>query len=91
MLGVRLGTPLMWATDPPAHPPGVEAATRVVRLEVSVAGESLTGWAQDDRGAGQRFDGRLGLLAAIDMLVAGPASETGPGDAERPGAADGTP
>ena len=40
----------------------------VVHLRLMLAGESLTGWASDDRGAERRFDGRLGLLAAIDAL-----------------------
>jgi hypothetical protein len=51
------------------------AATRVIHLELSLVGESLTGCARDDLGASRRFDGRLGLLAAIDTLIAdAPAS-----------------
>lgn len=42
----------------------------LIHLELSVAGDSLTGRARDDDGASRPFDGRLGLLAAIDALVA---------------------
>jgi len=52
-----------------AHPVHV-AEEIVVHLRLMLAGESLTGWASDDRGAERRFDGRLGLLAAIDALIA---------------------
>ncbi len=40
-----------------------------IHLELTVAGESLTGFACDEHGARRRFDGRLGLLAAIDVLI----------------------
>lgn len=49
----------------------------VIHLELSLAGESLTGRAFDDHGAARRFDGRLGLLAATDALIA-PPSGTAP-------------
>lgn len=42
----------------------------VIHLELTLAGESLTGRAFDDHGAARRFDGRLGLLSAIDALIA---------------------
>ena len=42
----------------------------VIHLELTLAGESITGRAFDDHGAARRFDGRLGLLSAIDALMA---------------------
>lgn len=67
----------MCTTGPLADHPGVDGTTRVIRLEVALAGESLTGCVSDDLGGARRFDGRLGLLAAIDSLIAGPAPEPG--------------
>lgn len=67
-----------------AHCCGMEDATRVIHLDLSLTGESLTGCARDDRGASQRFYGRLGLLAAIDRLIAGGAADTGEADREEP-------
>lgn len=49
---------------------GVEDDTVEIHLELSLAGESLTGRAGDGRGTVRHFDGRLGLLAAIDALIA---------------------
>ena len=49
----------------------------VIHLQLTVAGESVTGWARDDYGAEHRFDGRLGLLAAIDALIAPPSGGAG--------------
>lgn len=46
----------------------------VIHLELSVEGDSLTGRARDDGGATREFDGRLGLLAAVDALTAGSAT-----------------
>lgn len=46
---------------------------RVIHLELMLAGESLTGRAFDDQGAARRFDGRVGLLAAIDALITPPS------------------
>ena len=58
--------------------------TRVIHLELSLAGDSLSGCASDDLGARREFDGRLGLLDAIDTLIARdePAHSEGgkPGD-----------
>jgi len=48
----------------------------VIHLEISLAGDSLIGSASDDRGAVREFDGRLGLLDAIDVLVAGSTNES---------------
>jgi hypothetical protein len=48
----------------------VENAVVVIHLELRLAGESLTGRAFDDHGTAHRFDGRLGLLSAIDALIA---------------------
>jgi hypothetical protein len=47
----------------------VENEKVVIHLELTIAGESLTGRARDERGITREFDGRLGLLAAIDELV----------------------
>jgi hypothetical protein len=41
-----------------------------IRLELRLDGESLSGRVRDDAGATREFTGRLGLLAAIDALVA---------------------
>jgi len=54
---------------PRTHDRRVANETRVIHLELSLAGESLTGCARDDLGASREFDGRLGLLAAIDTLI----------------------
>lgn len=62
----------MRAGESRADDVGVEDTTRVIQLEVSLAGETLTGCARDELGATREFDGRLGLLAAIDTLIAGP-------------------
>lgn len=43
-----------------------------IHLELVLAGESLTGRARDNSGTTREFSGRLGLLAAIDALIAGP-------------------
>ena len=59
------------------HPVHVTEEIVVIHLRLMLAGESLTGWASDDRGAERRFDGRLGLLAAIDALIA-PAGSGAP-------------
>jgi hypothetical protein len=53
----------------------METAPVVIRLELTLAGDSLAGRASDEHGAAREFDGRLGLLAAIDELVAGPGSD----------------
>lgn len=47
----------------------------VIQLELTVSGDSLTGWARDATGTGRAFEGRLGLLAAIDALLVGSTSE----------------
>ena len=61
--------------------PVLVAEEIIVHLRLTLAGESLTGWASDDRGAERRFDGRLGLLAAIDALIA-PAGSGAPSTEE---------
>jgi hypothetical protein len=47
----------------------MDANTTVVRLELKLAGDTLTGRASDGSGAGRAFTGRLGLIAAIDALL----------------------
>lgn len=53
--------------------------TVVIRLELEVAGDSLTGRVSNGRGGAEAFVGWLGLLAAIDGLL--PADVTAPGAA----------
>jgi hypothetical protein len=65
-----------------SYPPkiGVVAQqTVVIRLELQLTGDSLTGRVSDGRGAAEAFVGWLGLLGAIDALL--------PADAAVPGAA----
>ena len=50
--------------------------TMLIHLEVTLAGDSLTGRAWDEAGATREFDGRLGLLAAVDALVAPDTKES---------------
>jgi hypothetical protein len=45
----------------------------VIRLELHLDGDSLTGRASDGAGAAREFVGWLGLVAAIDALLAGTA------------------
>jgi hypothetical protein len=45
----------------------------VIRLELHLADDSLTGRASDGTGAAREFVGWLGLVAAIDALLAGTA------------------
>jgi hypothetical protein len=55
----------------------VDGKTVIIRLELQLAGDSLTGRASDGTGAARDFAGWLGLVAALDALVAGTAA--GPG------------
>ncbi len=50
-------------------------ALRIV-LDLQVDGDAIGGHARDDHGETREFDGRLGLLAAIDTLIAGAAPES---------------
>jgi hypothetical protein len=47
----------------------VPGQTIVLRLELHLADDSLTGRASDGTGAAREFVGRLGLMAAIDALL----------------------
>ena len=49
--------------------------TVVIRLELHLADDSLSGRASDGTGAAREFVGRLGLMAAIDALLPGSAPE----------------
>jgi hypothetical protein len=62
-----------------ADDPDMETGQAVIRLELTLAGDSLTGRASDEHGTTREFDGRLGLLAAIDELVADPGPDA-PGE-----------
>lgn len=53
---------------------GVPQQTVVIRLELHLAGDSLTGRASDGTGTAREFMGWLGLVAAIDGLL----TETAP-------------
>jgi hypothetical protein len=54
----------------------VDRQTVVIRLELHLADDSLTGRASDGTGAAREFIGWMGLVAAIDALIPGssPAS-----------------
>jgi hypothetical protein len=45
--------------------------TVVIRLELDLADDSLTGRASDGTGAAREFAGWLGLVSAIDALLVG--------------------
>jgi hypothetical protein len=45
----------------------------VIRLELHVADESLTGRASDGTGAVREFAGWMGMVAAVDALLSQPA------------------
>jgi hypothetical protein len=49
----------------------VDRQTVVIRLELHLDDESLTGRASDGSGTAREFVGWLGLVAAIDALVPG--------------------
>lgn len=49
----------------------VDPQTVVIRLELHLTEDSLTGRASDGSGAAKEFVGWLGLLGAIDGLVPG--------------------
>ena len=49
----------------------VDRETTVIRLELHLAGDSLSGRASDSSGAARGFVGWVGLAAAIDALVRG--------------------
>jgi hypothetical protein len=51
----------------------VDRQTVVIRLELHLDDDSLTGRASDGSGAAREFVGWLGLVAAIDALVPGSA------------------
>lgn len=55
----------------------------VIRLELRLAGDSVTGRASGDGGVAHDFVGRLGLLAAIDALLDVPTSGSEPADDPR--------
>jgi hypothetical protein len=51
----------------------VPRQTIVIRLELQLADDSLTGRASDGTGAAKEFVGWLGLVSAIDELLPGNA------------------
>lgn len=66
----------------------VVAKTLTISLELELAGDALSGRASVGRAPGTAFDGWLGLLGAIDALVAeaGAATTSTPGIEAAPGA-----
>ena len=50
-----------------------------IRLELRLVGDTLTGRAIDGDGHARDFTGRLGLLAAIDAVLAGENPSPGSG------------
>jgi hypothetical protein len=49
----------------------MDAGTTTICLELKVAGDALKGRAVADSGAERAFSGWLGLVAALDELLAG--------------------
>ena len=67
LLGVDPDVPSgSWAED---H--AVDHQTVVIRLELHVADDTLTGRASDATGATKEFSGWLGLTSAVDALLQG--------------------
>jgi hypothetical protein len=64
----------------------VDGRTVVIRLELQLADDSLTGRASDGSGAAGEFVGWMGGVAAIDALVRGAAPA--PAAPDSSGAAD---
>lgn len=58
----------------------VNAARKTLTLELLLEGDGLSGRARSDDGAGRDFNGRIGLMHAIDELLA----QTGAADAPPP-------
>jgi hypothetical protein len=56
-------------TARPVEDRRVPHQTVVIRLELDLADDSLTGRASDGTGAAREFAGWLGLVAAIDALL----------------------
>jgi hypothetical protein len=55
----------------------VALRTAVIGLELYLDDDTLTGGACDDAGAAREFVGWLGLVGAIDALLAADATSTG--------------
>jgi hypothetical protein len=56
----------------------VNGARRTVTLELLLEGDGLSGHAFSDDGAARDFTGRVGLMHAIDELLAQPGAPDGP-------------
>jgi hypothetical protein len=48
----------------------MQATTTTISLELSLDGDSLSGLAKDDTGEQRRFSGWLGLVSAVEALIA---------------------
>ena len=53
----------------------METKTAAISLELNLAGDSLTGSASDPDGHRREFSGWLGLMSAIEALLAPSAQE----------------
>jgi hypothetical protein len=69
----------------------VDRQTVVIRLELHLADESLTGRASDGGGAVREFVGWMGLVASIDALVRGDAPAPTAPDSTRAADEEGSP
>jgi hypothetical protein len=54
----------------------MQTRTVTITLEVQVAGEAVSGRATDGAHTPREFSGRLGLLGAIEALLASQGSDT---------------
>jgi hypothetical protein len=54
----------------------MQSTTAAISLELSVDGDSLSGSASDGNGSHREFSGWLGLVSAIEALIANPKEET---------------
>jgi hypothetical protein len=50
----------------------MQSTTAAISLELSLDGDSLSGSASDGNGGRRDFSGWLGLVAAIEALIASP-------------------
>jgi hypothetical protein len=59
----------------PVDAGGMQSTTAAISLELSLDGESLSGSASDGNGSRKDFSGWLGLVSAIEALIANPQGE----------------
>jgi hypothetical protein len=51
----------------------MQSTTAAISLELSLDGDSLSGFASDGNGGRREFSGWLGLVSAIEALMATPS------------------